>query len=250
MNEEERQEQAERTKRGRSPLLAVVFLLSGVLSITLFFVLPVLLLFLHPASPVPSHWRLNAELRIDAPLTMATRIQLRRALADGPTCRAVLTEHGAGIVPLDPLLRDEHCHIGERLTLSRIGEVSLEPVETSCATALRLAMWVEHGMDGLGVTRLHHIGSYNCRRMRTTNGQEDAWSHHATADAIDITGVTLADGRHLDLRQDWNDPEKGVILRELHRTACAMFPLVLGPDYNILHADHFHLQTRGWGFCR
>jgi hypothetical protein len=39
-------------------------------------------------------------------------------------------------------------------------------------------------------------------------------------------------------------------MKVVHRPACRWFPLVLGPDYNNLHADHFHLQVRGWGFCR
>ena len=32
--------------------------------------------------------------------------------------------------------------------------------------------------------------------------------------------------------------------------ACDWFSLTLSPDYNSLHEDHFHLQSRGWGLCR
>lgn len=250
MNEEERQKEAQPPKRRDAALMAVVVFLSGLISLSLFLALPLVFLFFHAASPLPSQWRPNADLRIAAPLTPVTRIQLRRALADGEMCRRALQSHGIGFTALEPLEESENCHIRERLSLFRIGEVSLDPVETSCATALRLAMWVEHGMDGLGVNRLHHLGSYNCRRMRTSGGQDNAWSHHATAGAIDITGVTLDDGRRLTLLNDWNSADGSTTLRHMLRTACSLFPLVLGPDYNALHADHFHLQTRGWGYCR
>ncbi len=101
------------------------------------------------------------------------------------------------------------------------------------------------------VSRLRHVGSYNCRQMRTAQGENSGWSSHATADAIDIIGVQLSDGRSLTLLSDWgdNDPE-AEFLRRIWRGGCDWFRVVLGPDFNRLHADHFHLQGPGWGYCR
>lgn len=75
-------------------------------------------------------------------------------------------------------------------------------------------------------------------------------SSHATADATDVTGVSLSDGRRIDLIDAWNEGAKGQFLKKVRDSACAWFATTLGPDYNVLLADHFHLQTRGWGLCR
>jgi len=45
-------------------------------------------------------------------------------------------------------------------------------------------------------------------------------------------------------------PEEQAFLRAARDGACRWFATTLGPDYNALHADHFHLQSRGWGTCR
>jgi hypothetical protein len=33
-------------------------------------------------------------------------------------------------------------------------------------------------------------------------------------------------------------------------SACVWFKTALGPEFNDLHKDHFHLQSRGFGTCR
>jgi hypothetical protein len=76
-------------------------------------------------------------------------------------------------------------------------------------------------------------------------------SSHATADAIDISGFVLEDGTRISLLQDWDgETRKAAFLRRANRTACTWFRLTLGPEYNSLHADHFHLQHSGFGLCR
>jgi len=76
-------------------------------------------------------------------------------------------------------------------------------------------------------------------------------SLHATAEAIDIGGFELTNGRRISLLADWNgEQDAQSFLREAKNGACKWFATTLGPDYNSLHADHFHLQSRGWGLCR
>jgi hypothetical protein len=72
-----------------------------------------------------------------------------------------------------------------------------------------------------------------------------------SAEAIDIAGFRLAGGRLVTLRQGWaGAPDEAAFLRAARDSACRFFATALGPDYNALHADHFHLQSRGWGLCR
>jgi hypothetical protein len=211
-----------------------------------------------PHSPLPDHWHPLRDLRVAAPLTPVTKIQMQRALADGALCRQVLNQYQSDFSQMDDHLVDDNCHIADRGRLSRVGPVAVDPVETRCQTALRLAMWAEHDIQpaareilGTDVSRIMQIGSYNCRRMRTGNAGEERWSSHATADAIDITGFHLADGRRLTLINDWdgNNPE-AQFLQQIGQGSCRWFRVSLGPNYTRLHADHFHLQGPGWGFCR
>jgi len=65
-----------------------------------------------------------------------------------------------------------------------------------------------------------------------------------------ITGFQFEDGRRLRLIDDWDGGgAEAEFLRQARDGACTWFATTLGPDYNALHADHFHLQSRGWGTC-
>lgn len=211
----------------------------------------------HPDTPLPDAWNPTKPLRVDAPITSLTNWKLRGALGDDAQCLAVL-QASASFTSETPLQDSADCFILPRITLRGAGQTSLKAVETRCQTALRIAMWERHGLQaaaqrhlGVNVSEIRHYSSYSCRKMRTGTGGTPRMSTHATANAIDVSGFVLADGRRVNLEQDW--PKIGAtsdFLRDAFQAACLWFPVALGPDYNALHADHFHLQTNGWGLCR
>lgn len=211
----------------------------------------------HPDSPLPPAWNPTVPLSLADPVTSLTPWKLRGALGSKEACVAALGT-GAQVAVMEDLVVNDQCGIADRVDLSRVGDARLQPVETSCAIALRTAMWEQHGLQpaaqdilGTRVTQLRHIGSYNCRAMRLANGATGRMSTHARAAAIDISGFTLADGRELRLIRDWEgDDAEATFLRAARDSACDWFRLTLSPDYNSLHADHFHLQSVGWGGCR
>ncbi|MCK0141399.1 extensin family protein [Aliiroseovarius sp. F20344] len=243
----------------RRPLLqrVALFLLSSALSIAVLCVFA-MWLFIRPDSVLPDHWNPTRPLDIKAPVTPVTRWQLFAASRDGAMCRSALSKAGVQFRKMEDLVTGGHCGISVRGSLSSVVTAKVSGVETRCATALRLAMWEYHDVQpaarqllGTDVSQLLHVGSYNCRKMRTSRGTESAWSSHATASAFDITGVRLSDGRKLTLLKDWKGTgNEAAFLHQIWRGSCKWFRLVLGPDYNRLHADHFHLQSNGWGFCR
>ena len=211
----------------------------------------------HPDTPLPAAWNPMQPLQISDPVTPITSWKLSRAAADGEICRAVL-QGAAGWQNLPDLTTSEQCHIRDRISLRTVGQTQVAPFETRCAIALRMAMWEEHTLQpaaqeffGTQLTGIDHFGSYSCRRLRTTSGPSARMSTHATADAIDIAGFRLADGRSLRLLDHWNgNTTSASFLRAARDGACKWFSLTLSPDYNRLHADHFHLQSTGWGLCR
>ena len=132
---------------------------------------------------------------------------------------------------------------------------------TSCPVASALLIWDRRVIQpaaertlGSPVTAILHAGSYSCRRI---NGAEaGSWSQHATADALDVLGFQLADGRTVSVLRDWpGDAAPARFLREVRDGGCRLFTTVLSPDYNAAHRDHLHLDTAdrgavGWTACR
>ncbi|ANU07382.1 extensin family protein [Paraurantiacibacter namhicola] len=183
--------------------------------------------------------------------TLAAR-QCLSALSDTGTRFEVLPdrEYGGGCstvnsVSLDRLPGD----------FSPIAVSSLGPVV--CEEATAFAKWARFGVDraarqhlGTGVARIETMGSYSCRNVAGTGRR----SAHATAQAIDVSGFVLADGRRISVAGDWDSgtAAERAFLRTVHRSACKRFGTVLGPDYNAAHRDHFHVEKIGGGrtFCR
>lgn len=212
---------------------------------------------MHPETPLPRHWNPVQPLLISDPVTPFTAWKLNRAVANAQSCLAVL-DGQAALQTLSDLEDSAQCHIRDRVDLRGVGGTRLDSVETRCAIALRLAMWERHSLQpaardimGTDLQSIDHFGSYSCRTMRTSSGPSTRMSTHATADAIDVSGFGFADGRRITLLQHWGGqgPE-AAFLRAARDGACEWFNLTLSPYYNSLHADHFHLQSRGWGLCR
>ena len=131
---------------------------------------------------------------------------------------------------------------------------------TACPVAAALLLWERDVVQpaarrllGEPVKRIDHFGSYSCRRLYGRG--EGAYSEHATANALDISGFRLASGRRISVLRDW--PDAGTDAAFLHAVrdgACDVFSTVLSPDYNRAHADHLHFDqalrgAMGWRGC-
>lgn len=210
-----------------------------------------------PRSPLPAEWHPFEPLDVAAPVTWLTPVKLKQALASDAACLAALTP-AAQIDVLPPKVDSPQCGIDPRVRLAGVGAAKMRPVETTCAVALRLAMWETHVVQpnaqeflGQRVQEIRHQGSYNCRPIRSVGGASTRMSTHATAQAIDVRGVVLADGRRVELLDNYFDQtSEAQFYRALRDGGCQWFVTVLGPEFNALHADHFHMQSTGWGGCR
>ena len=212
---------------------------------------------LHPDSPLPNEWHPLQPLSVSDPVSPLTQWKFAKAKANPMLCMGALSG-AATMNALDDEIDSENCGITSRVSIALIGGAQIDPIETACSTALSLAMWEEHSLQprakqvlGTTVTRIDQIGSYSCRRIRTTSEQAQRWSTHARAQAIDVTGFRFADQQRIRLIDDWIGSEiEAVFLRTVRDDACKWFGLTLSPDFNALHADHFHLQVDGRGGCR
>ena len=185
-----------------------------------------------------------------------------RALAalrrDPGQCRALLGKAGIRYTRLGPRDDGPRCGYNDAVRLNPGGAFgpALFPdgPPLACPVAAALAAWhwsviqpAARRYLGSPVIGIEHLGSYNCRHIAGSTN----WSEHATADAFDIAGFRLADGRRIDVLSDWrgSGPE-ATFLHHVRSGACAVFATVLSPDYNAAHRDHLHLDqaARGaWG---
>jgi hypothetical protein len=165
-------------------------------------------------------------------------------------CKRVLTQpHIEAQLISDVPLKDG-CGWINAVRMSAAGGAHVGFDKLTCEAAAALAMWIEHEVQpaaqqflGQRVTALQSYGGYSCRDV-VGNPLLKGWrSEHATANAADIRGFTLADGRHISVQRDWRGgwPE-AKFLKAVHAGACRYFHVALSPDYNAAHRDHFHLD--------
>ncbi len=197
-----------------------------------------------------------APLDLRHPIGWATAGKLTELKQDVPQCRAVLNRSDVGFLAL-PAVGEGACARPDRTQLNTF-PLSPDTPAVTCPVATALELWRAKSLQpaarailGSEIVSIEHLGAYNCRRMR--GGSSSAWSEHATANAIDIAGFTLADGSQISVLNDWSgDSDKAQFLRAVRDGACGVFATVLSPDYNTAHADHFHFdQAARWsGVCR
>jgi len=204
-------------------------------------------------------------LDLARPVGAFTGRKLAALAGDDGKCRALLSRAGISHVALPPRRSGARCGYDEAVRFGRGGAVVLDyrpsGLGTSCPVAAGLALWEWHVVQpaalrhfGVKVAALEHFGSYSCRRVY--GRAQGAWSEHATANAVDIAGFRLADGRRVTVVGDWNGAgARGRFLREVRDGACRLFATTLSPDYNAAHRDHLHLDqakrgAMGWRACR
>ncbi|MBN8728236.1 MAG: extensin family protein [Xanthomonadales bacterium] len=212
-----------------------------------------------PDAPLlPAGWAPWRPLDVSAAPGPATRWQLERAQADAGRCQAALATSALRRRPA--IDREEPGGCGYHGAV-QVGGLARDvgvgtPFVLSCPAALDLAMWMRHDLRGAALaelgsplTAIQHAGSYACRNIY---GRADARrSRHATADALDVRGFVLADGRRIGLARDWGrEDARGRFLRQVRNGACRWFDVVLGPDYNAAHHDHLHLEHGRGRLCR
>ncbi len=198
---------------------------------------------------IPDAYNPLVQLDLTAQPNLVTGIKLRMLSGNTASCVAVLRKAGVNVEVMPYRIDEPGCYRRGTITLSRLSRASFEPEEMRCDLALRLYLLERHAIQPLGrryfnsdVDRLDHFGSYSCRNIRGSWRQ----SQHATANAFDLAGFRLADGHNISLKDDWSSNGSAArFLRDVRFRACGLFNMVLSPDYNADHADHFHFDM-GW----
>jgi hypothetical protein len=189
---------------------------------------------------------------LDQPLGLATAGKLARIGADPAACRAVLREGGVRFVEGETR---ETGFCSTRNTVRAAGRLAPAAPVMTCPLALDYALWERQVLVPAAreilhsrLTRVDHYGTYACRTIYGRPGERP--SAHARAAALDVAGFRFADGRRATVARDFRaDSDEGRFVRAARDGACRVFGIVLSPDYNAAHRDHFHLEGDGWNRC-
>lgn len=175
---------------------------------------------------------------------------------DIPACRAALAGAGFQTERIADV-REGRCGYRNAVELTQSVHAYSAPVATSCAAAAALALWERDVVRpaaqlhlGQEIARIDLAGaSYQCRAIA---GRRDGrLSEHASANAIDIGGFTLADGREITVERGWRgSSSERRFLRAVRDGACDHFQAVLSPDYNRAHRNHLHFDLGRDDMCR
>ncbi|MEW5697146.1 extensin-like domain-containing protein [Pseudomonas synxantha] len=206
--------------------------------------------------PMPAEWNPWAPLDVRASPNLLTRYKLSRLQDDPALCDQVLQTSGLRVSRQADTAADAACPLRNILRVQGADVVLSSSFLASCPLAVAFALFERHSLQpaaqaifGQRVSRVEHLGSFACRNVY--NRAEGRLSQHASANALDIAGFRLADGRSISVLKDWPGEGDGArFLRQVRDGACDDFNVVLSPDYNAAHRNHFHLDMGRWWACR
>ena len=207
---------------------------------------------------VPQRLSPFSPLSLDKPSQWFVDARLATLRHDPPVCQAVLSAPNAVASPIAPHPYKDGCGWtnGVRLASAGGADVGADPI--TCEMAVAAALWLKYDVQavaqeifGQRVTKVRDMGTYSCRNIIGNKIWGDLRSQHATANAWDIAGFTLADGRYISVRHDWHGKgNEARFLHEVHQRACHYFRVALSPDFNNSHRDHIHLDRGAMWRCK
>jgi hypothetical protein len=180
-----------------------------------------------------------------------------------PTSRetqACFTDLSREDVRFSPMVDRDYgggCRVVGAVQLIDIGVPVTNLKAMRCGLADAFIGWTRHAVApaayqilGSELVRVESMGSYACRNVVGVPDVEKL-SGHAIANAVDISGFILQDGRRITVEQGWRSPDPGIhaFFQAIHGSACKRFGTVLSPDYNAAHYNHLHLEDDHKHFC-
>lgn len=234
-----------RRHRWFSKLMLLVLVLAGAFAAFWFGLVPQRFSPLAPISLAePDHWFLD--------------FRLKAMKSEPALCAATLKRPHIAATAIENRAFENRCGWQNAVRVSQVAGAELAASEITCETAAALALWAEHELQplaqsllGARVARIETMGTYACRNIIGNRALTAFRSQHASANAIDISGFRLSDGRSIRLTADWQRKDAiGEFLRRAHTRACPYFRVALSPNFNAAHRDHFHFDRGFMWTCK
>lgn len=199
---------------------------------------------------IPQRWSPFPPISLEKPVVWFVDSRLAVLRRDPQLCQSILKAPHIDAVPIPDQPYRDGCGWINSVKFTQAGEARIKADRLTCEMATALTLWVRHEVQplarellGTSVTDVSTMGTYDCRNIVGNPLLAKVRSQHAKANAIDISGFTLADGRRVSVLKNWSGNGKdSEFLREIHRRACRYFRVAIGPEYNRAHRDHFHFD--------
>jgi hypothetical protein len=207
---------------------------------------------------VPARYSPLPLLHLDRPSTLFLDWQLAELRREPELCRRVLIGPHINAVAVSDNPPRNGCGWVNSVRLAAVGGARISVDKLTCETSAAFALWMAHDVQPLArsllgqrVASIRHLGTYACRNIAGSPFWRHLRSEHATANAVDIAGFTLADGRQISVHKHWSGAaEVSAFLRAVHKRACRYFRAALGPEFNAAHRNHFHLDRGILSACQ
>lgn len=190
---------------------------------------------------------------VRSPATVIQREPARGILQ----CHADLRREGVGFKILPDRVFAGDCSALGSVQLTEIGTPVTNLGAMTCPLARQFTRWTREAVQpaaqrwlGSRVVRIESFGTYSCRPVNGQSGNK--LSEHGLANAVDTAVFVLADERRISVLDGWqsDDDDTRAFLRDIHQAACRRFGVVLGPDANAYHRNHFHFDMGRGPYCR
>ncbi len=160
--------------------------------------------------------------------------------------------------PIADNVQPNGCGWTNAVRVREVGGAELGLEQLTCEAAAALALWVEQEVQPLAVSMfgsrvvwMEDMGTYSCRNMIGNKRWMNMRSQHSLANAVDIGGFRLENGKQISITRDYkgSGPE-GRFLREAHMRACRYFRVAIGPEFNEAHWNHLHFDRGIFTRCK
>lgn len=162
---------------------------------------------------LPSYYNPFTPLGLTDPPNWLTKFKLQRLTKD--QCQTLLQQaNQRKLISSQPVADSAgDCPLTDVVRVRDFGAVKLSSsFLASCPLALSAALFVEQQARPLTeqfmasrLTRIDHLGSFACRNIY--HRPDARRSEHASAQALDISGFRLADGRNISVLRGWKQDE-------------------------------------------
>jgi hypothetical protein len=189
------------------------------------------------------------------PPNFFTKLHLQLLKGDPERCFAALDRNNVDYRRAEPEHLKNGCGYDDAANLQDSEIKYGSHIMLRCPALLGVLLWERHVLMpaaekhfGRKLVSVRHIGTYACRSINGKKGER--LSEHAYANAIDIAGFAIQGGPPINLERDWKDTAaKGRFLRDVRDGACRIFGVVLSPDHDPGHSNHFHLDMSFADIC-
>jgi len=207
---------------------------------------------------VPQRFSPFAPINLADPPTWFLDPRLAALRNDPELCRAVLRAPHIIATPIAAKVQPNGCGWTNAVRVGEVGGAEIGLEQLTCEASAALALWVEQELQPLAltmfgsrVTWIQDMGTYSCRNMIGNKRWVNMRSQHSLANAVDIGGFRLANGKQMSIAKDYRaDSQEGRFLREAHMRACRYFRVAIGPEFNEAHRDHLHFDRGIFTRCQ